>query len=255
MSKKKSCNLKRIPSLPLSFFLPSASSLLYKSKVRTEMVPKSFMKWALHLHFNGACCALKFLLMAEGNNSTITVLCFLPHLVFGLNVGQMNYRSHGRLKEMVLVSFLLYSYGLWDLEVSSHGGKWPSKCGQGQHCQVAQGPSCVPKLPQRVSTSAPVKAWPSSLDDYLLECPQSTGVLSWLENMRGIWHEVPYGHVSISPATDKQILWHQVCSFLLLSPLAICHLHKSSPLTTRQRTYKHYSVSPNPPSCTVSSIP
>lgn len=55
------------------------------------MVPKSFMKWALHLHFNGARCALKFLLMAEENNSTVTVLCFLPHLIFGLNVGQMNY--------------------------------------------------------------------------------------------------------------------------------------------------------------------
>lgn len=87
------------------------------------MVPKSFMKWALHLHFNGARCALKFLLMAEENNSTVTVLCFLPHLIFGLNVGQMNYGNYGRVREMVLVPFLLYSYKLQDLEVSSHGGK------------------------------------------------------------------------------------------------------------------------------------
>lgn len=37
-------------------------------------------------------------------------------------------------------------------------------------------------------------------------------------------------------------------------PSCMCHLHKSSPLTTRQ-TYKYYSVSPNPPSYTISSIP
>lgn len=52
------------------------------------MVPKSFMKWALHLHFNGACCALKFLLMAEGNNSAVMALYSLLHAIwnFWLNM-------------------------------------------------------------------------------------------------------------------------------------------------------------------------
>lgn len=53
------------------------------------MVPKSFMKWALHLHFNGACCALKFLLMAEGNNSAVMALYSLLHAIFGLNMELM----------------------------------------------------------------------------------------------------------------------------------------------------------------------
>lgn len=95
----------KVKSSPQPFFFPSASSLLYKSKVCTETVPKSFMKWALHLHFNGACCALKFLLMAEGNNSAVRAECSLLHLVFGLDMVQMNYRGE---RELVLVPL----YGL-----------------------------------------------------------------------------------------------------------------------------------------------
>lgn len=58
------------------------------------------MKRALHLHFNGTCCALKFLLMAEGNNSAVRAQCSLLHLVFGLDMVQMNYR---RERELMLV--------------------------------------------------------------------------------------------------------------------------------------------------------
>lgn len=60
------------------------------------------MKWALHLHFNGACCALRFLLMAEGNNSAARAQCFLLHLVFGLHMGWMNYK---RERKFILVPF------------------------------------------------------------------------------------------------------------------------------------------------------
>lgn len=51
------------------------------------------MKWALHLHFNGACCALKFLLIAEGNNSATKAQCFLLHLAFGLDMGWRSYKK------------------------------------------------------------------------------------------------------------------------------------------------------------------
>lgn len=100
MSTEKCCHLKQSP-LPTPFFLPKCKLPAVKIRsISTKRVPKSFMKWALHLHFNGACCALKILLIAEGNNSAVRAECSLLHLAFQLDMAQMNYR---REQELMLV--------------------------------------------------------------------------------------------------------------------------------------------------------
>lgn len=339
---------------PHPFFFPSASSLLYKSKVCTETVPKSFMKRTLHLHFSGSCCALKFLLMAEGNNSAVRAQCSLLYLVFGLDMRRMNYR---RERELMLVPLfhLFTDHETWrslqsckgrkhvaleirkalihsHLSCSRHVVAWGIVKQSKSQAKVGSKPARVAELnitglprdqatyqhsPRGSCGNAPGKIRLSSSGKCLLPFPQPSNVLiSCLEHTHRFSQEhsptcknlpsygeakpwrVPapgvlglqkacQGEHGAAPTLLSPHLFHQGHPhtlgpksknqaairvrvlrstkpdarhgpFLLsslASPQPLCVLQKSSPWAMRQRIYEYYLVSPNPPSCTISSIP